>query len=123
MLYLIRNTTNALSIDAPQTVSTSTPYYFFEFEDIQTQTKYTAYIDRTNPSSERFGQFDVVLPTDFNLESGEYIYQVFESEDEVETDTDNLTLLEKGMAIVISSVESNNFYDAPTLTSTVYVNS
>ena len=123
MLYLIKNTTNPISIDAPQTVTTSTPFYFFEFEDIQTQEIYTGYVDRLNPSSERFGEFEVILPTDFDMESGEYIYKVFQSEDEIETNTDNLTLLEKGMSVVIATVETNDFYDAPTLTSSVYVNS
>lgn len=123
MLYLILNTTNPISIDAPQTVTTSTPFYYFQFEDIQTQETYSGYIDKLNSSSERFGEFEVVLPTAFDMPSGEYIYQVFESEDEIETDTDNLTLLEKGMAVVIATIETNEFYNAPTLTSSVYANS
>lgn len=123
MLYLYKNTTNPISVDAPQMVSIATPFYFFEFEDIQLQQFYTGYVDRLNPSSDRFGQFEIVVPTDFDLESGQYIYKVFQSADEVETDTDNMTLLEQGMCTVFSTTETNDFYNAPTLTGTAYVNS
>lgn len=95
-------------------------FYFFRFEDIQTQEVYTNYVERKNPTSTRYGEFDIIIPTDFGLSSGYFEYKVFSNDNDTDTDTDLMQLLEIGMAQVLLVDDENKFYDNPTLTGVAY---
>lgn len=120
MLYLETNKTNPISVDAPQISEPENTFYFFVFENIQTQDTYSSYVTRTNVISERFGAFNIVIPTDFGLHGGMHEYKVYSAEDELSTDTETMQLLEVGYASVLANTGTNNFYDNPDLTGVAY---
>ena len=123
MLYLAKNTTNRLSVDAPLMAQLEAPYYFFTFSHLQTQVFFNIYLTRQNPSSERYGEFNLVLPTDLNMTSGSYQYKIFENANEVDTDTAGMTLLEQGITKVAKAFTPGTYYEPPTNLSPTYGNS
>ena len=123
MLYLAKNSTNRLSVDAPIMAVLSTPYYYFTFSHLQTQDFFSSYLTRLNPASTRYGEFDLILPTDLNMTSGAYQYKIYENAAEVGTDTSLMSLLEQGMCKVAKSFTPGTYYEPPTLISPTYGNS
>ena len=98
-------------------------YYFFTFSHLQTQAFFNIYLTRQNPSSERYGEFNLVLPTDLNMTSGSYQYKIFENANEVDTDTAGMTLLEQGITKVAKAFTPGTYYEPPTNLSPTYGNS
>jgi len=123
VLYLSKNTTNRLSVDAPQMAELETPYYFFTFSHLQIQSFYSTYLTRLNPASKRFGEFNLILPSDLDMTSGTYEYKIFESADEISTDTSTMVLLEQGICKVAKAFTPGSFYEPPTNLSPTYGNS
>ena len=123
MLYLAKNTTNRLSVDAPLMAQLEAPYYFFTFSHLQTQAFFSTYLTRLNPSSERYGEFNLILPSDLDMTSGSYQYKIFENANDTDTDTSGMALLEQGITKVAKAFTPGTYYEPPTLTSPTYGNS
>ncbi len=122
-LYLQRNTTNVLSVDAVQVVDLETPNYFFLFKEIQTKEEYSVYLTRKNPGNPRYGEFDLILPTDIDMPFGTYRYDIYENANNVDTDPTGMTLLETGAMIILQTPTTGQAYDAPELTAEIYAKS
>lgn len=123
MLYFEQNTTNAISVDAPQSAEESEAFFFFTFENQQTQDDYSTYLTRLNPSSERYGMFELVLPADIAMKAGEYTYNIYGSVNNTETDVKLLNLLEVGLASIKEEGATNVFYEPTPLEGNAYGNS
>ena len=57
------------------------------------------------------------------MTSGSYQYKIFENDNEVDTDTSGMTLLEQGITKVAKAFTPGSYYEPPTLTSPTYGNS
>ena len=123
MIYLELNTVNPVSVDAPQTITIATPFYYFVFENIQTKRDYKGYVTRENLSSQRFGLFSIDIPTEFNIPAGEYEYSIYENANSTDTDETLMNRLEIGKAKVLGTSKTVNVYQAPELIANVYAKS
>ena len=98
-------------------------FYYFVFRDKQTQREYKTYLTRVNSNNDRYGEFNLITPTDLALPSGMYEYFVYENDNNTDTDEDEMTELETGNAVVLGTEGEITAYDAPELIADVYTNS
>lgn len=119
---MLQNTDNSISVDAPQTAELDMPFYFFSFAHPQTQKTFEGYFTRNNLSSERFGQFNIILPDDLDMTNGQYKYQIFENVNNVDTDKSLMNLLESGFTFVADDPEQDESYTPPTKEAKVHGN-
>jgi hypothetical protein len=110
-------------VDAVQIAELEAPNYFFLFKEIQSKNEYSAYLIRKNTGTSRYGEFDLILPTDLEMPDGTYRYDIYENDDAVSTDVENMNLLETGLMMILETPASGQVYDAPELTAKIYATS
>lgn len=89
------------------------PYWLFVFYNEENLLNYDSIIltDLSNYKP-RFNEFQLTLPTDLDLEQGDYIYEVYEQTSNSNLDptlADNLC--ETGKALVLGTTATEYFYN------------
>jgi hypothetical protein len=97
MIWLHQDTTNIIGTQAHELATTDD--YLFRFFNLQTRVNVVKYFEPLS-SNRRITNFEIKLPTDIDLEVGEYIYSIYNG-DGVNEDYSELPILEVGKLTVI----------------------
>lgn len=107
MILLKTQSLNQIGVTASELKTLENPNYLFEFENIQSKAKELIYLDKINPTSKRFDLFEITLPDDIDLKTGDYLYKIYESNDLV-LNTTGKAILEYGRLEVSKDKTPNN---------------
>ena len=112
MIHLEKNSTKDISVTLKEKQTLDSPFFLFEFIHEATETNYTVILDDVSSYTYRSNEFSCTLPTDVDIqEEGDFIYNIYEQEDNVNLDVDNTTsLLETGKMRVKTEDTSEHFY-------------
>lgn len=124
MLHLEQNKTNTLTLVTDDVKSIASPIYLWRFRNDQTTTnnneagKLVELINEL-PDNPRADRFTLTLPTDLDLNTGDFHYFVYQSDTTGRTDFENMPLLATGRAEVKTEFQADTAYEQ-TGTDTVY---
>ena len=110
MLIINKDTANKLNIVCDDILTLTDPVYLWRFVNKTTQVENLIELENQLPSNPRFDQFNLTLPTDLDLESGEYEWFVYESPLTGETDYSTMNLLSSGDLRVNSDLDQGRSY-------------
>lgn len=96
MISIIKDSTNVVGLQVMELAVNQE--YLFVFRELQTQEVTKTYLDPTS-TTDRYTRFEIVDPTDIDLDAGEYEYSVYDG-DGVSTDESEFIVLEIGKMIV-----------------------
>lgn len=119
MLLLKLNETNKIAVSLSQLVTIANPNFLFSFFHQQKREFFNFYLTAES-STNRFNLFLLTLPTDVDLPKGNYIFSIYESEDETTT-IEGKTMLIKGKAEVVTEFPDGNYYTINTTNTINYV--
>lgn len=119
MLLLKRNEINKIAVSLSQLVTIQNPNFLFSFFHQQKREYFNFYLTAESRSN-RFDLFLLTLPTDVDLPKGNYIFSIYESEDETTT-TEGKTMLIKGKAEVVTEFPEGTYYTINTTNTINYV--
>ena len=108
MIILSQNQLNQFGITVKELKEEENPNFLFLFHNQQQNKDYLIYLDCQNVSN-RIDLFELELPVDLDLTTGNYIYKVFESTD-LELSTEGKKLLELGKMKVKKEFDTNKHY-------------
>lgn len=80
MILLNKATTNTMYVQCDDVLTYSSPYYYFLFKHQQTGEEFLKELVNTTSANERIDIFTLILPTDLDLDEGEYDLKIYESE-------------------------------------------
>jgi len=110
MLIINKDTANKLNIVCDDILTLTDPVYLWRFVNKTTQVENLIELENQLPSNPRFDQFNLTLPTDLDIESGEYEWFVYESPLTGETDYSTMNLLSSGDLRVNSDLDQGTSY-------------
>ena len=110
MLIINKDTANKLNIVCDDILTLTDPVYLWRFVNKTTQVENLIELENQLPSNPRFDKFNLTLPTDLDLESGEYEWFVYESPLTGETDYSSMNLLSSGDLRVNSDLDQGTSY-------------
>ena len=110
MLIINKDTANKLNIVCDDILTLTDPVYLWRFVNKTTQVENLIELENQLPSNPRFDQFNLTLPTDLDIESGEYEWFVYESPLTGETDYSTMNLLSSGDLRVNSDLDQDTSY-------------
>ena len=119
MLLLKQNEINKIAVSLSQLVTIQNPNFLFSFFHQQKREYFNFYLTAESRSN-RFDLFLLTLPTDVDLPKGNFIFSIYESEDETTT-TEGKTLLIKGKAEVVTEFPEGTYYTINTTNKINYV--
>ncbi len=119
MLLLKQNETNKIAVSLSQLVTIQNPNYLFSFFHQQKREYFNFYLTAES-STNRFNLFSLTLPNDVDLPKGNFLFSIYESEDE-ETTTEGKTMLIKGKAEVVTEFPDGDYYTVNTINTINYV--
>ena len=99
MITLQPNTVNNIAVTASELSTEETYFYLFRFFHVQENKDFVVQLDRLNPTSNRYDNFEF-NPETLEMQTGKYKYWVYQSLTDGSTDYDGLVVLEKGKAWV-----------------------
>lgn len=105
MILLRKNAINQFGITAKETATVSNLNYLFRFLNTQSRKEYLTYLIKVNTTSLRYDLFNIDLPNDLNLPTGDYVYEVYESSN-LDLDYQDKNLLEIGKMEVLKEFPS-----------------
>jgi len=127
MIQLTKDQSNTIALTLSELANESLPNnWLFRFQLVQSKTTYE-YLGFlvADSNSERYNQFTLVEPDDFNFRSkGDYLYEVYQMPDTDDTDFTRGTLVENGMmrlsdAVVVTPTftpnTEANIYDSTSI--------
>lgn len=95
------------------------PTYLWRIYNEQTKEEHLIELANKQEPNNRFDQFDLILPTDVDLKTGIYSWEIYESDTPGDEDYSNMNLLSNGTAKVVAQFTENDTYE-PTGSDTVY---
>lgn len=110
MLIISKATANKLNVVCDDILTLTDPVYLWRFVNKTTQIENLIELENQLPSNPRFDQFNLTLPTDLDLESGEYEWYVYESPLTGDTDYSSMNLLSSGDLRVQSDLDQGTAY-------------
>lgn len=110
MLIINKDTANKLNIVCDDILTLTDPVYLWRLVNKTTQVENLIELENQLPSNPRFDQFNLTLPTDLDIESGEYEWFVYESPLTGETDYSTMNLLSSGDLRVNSDLDQGTSY-------------
>lgn len=110
MLIINKDTANKLNIVCDDILTLTDPVYLWRFVNKTTQVENLIELENQLPSNPRFDKFNLTLPTDLDLESGEYEWFVYESPLTGDTDYSSMNLLSSGDLRVNSDLDQGTSY-------------
>lgn len=110
MLIISKDTANKLNIVCDDILTLTDPVYLWRFVNKTTQVENLIELENQLPSNPRFDQFNLTLPTDLDIESGEYEWFVYESPLTGDTDYSTMNLLSSGDLRVQSDLDQGTSY-------------
>ena len=119
MLLLKQSEINKIAVSLSQLVTIANPNFLFSFFHQQKREYFNFYLTAESRSN-RFDLFLLTLPTDVDLPKGNYIFSIYESEDETTT-TEGKTMLIKGKAEVVTEFPEGTYYTINTTNTINYV--
>lgn len=119
MLLLKQNDQNKIAVSLSQLVTIANPNFLFSFFHQQKREYFNFYLTAQS-SSNRFDLFLLSLPTDMDLPKGNFIFSIYESEDNTIT-TEGKNLLIKGKAEVVTDFPAGDYYTVNTTNNINYV--
>ena len=119
MLLLKQSESNKIALSLSQLVTIANPNFLFSFFHQQKREYFNFYLTAQS-SSNRFDLFLLSLPTDMDLPKGNFIFSIYESEDNTIT-TEGKNLLIKGKAEVVTDFPSGDYYTVNTTNNINYV--
>ena len=119
MLLLKQNEINKIAVSLSQLVTIQNPNFLFSFFHQQKREYFNFYLTAESRSN-RFDLFLLNLPTDVDLPKGNFIFSIYESEDETTT-TEGKTMLIKGKAEVVTEFPEGTYYTINTTNKINYV--
>lgn len=119
MLLLKQSESQKIAIALKQLVTITTPNYLFSFFHQQKREYFNFFLDPITTSN-RFDLFLLSLPTDIDLPKGNYMFNVYESVDQLPI-TDGKNILVKGKAEVVTEFPSGTYYTVNTTNNILYV--
>lgn len=119
MLLLKQNEINKIAVSLSKLVTIANPNFLFSFFHQQKREYFNFYLTAESRSN-RFDLFLLTLPTDVDLPKGNYIFSIYESEDETTT-TEGKTMLIKGKAEVVTEFPEGTYYTINTTNTINYV--
>lgn len=119
MLHLKQNTTNELYLVCDDIVTIESPIYLFRFVNSQTQNESLIELENELSSNPRADKFTLILPTDLDLNEGDFRCYVYESTTPGDEDWENMPILATVKAEVKTIFEEDTTYETDG-TDTVY---
>lgn len=116
---LTPNSSNQMFTNVSDMVTISNPYFLWRFYNEETKGESLLYITNQTPLNDRYDRFDITLPTDVDLNEGKYRFYVYQNDNNVDVDYDNMTLLREGVLTVVTSFNADTYYE-PTGTDKYY---
>lgn len=120
MLVLLRNTSNPIGVTASERATLSDPFFLFSFTNKMTEEVTNFFSERLNPTSTRYDLFEITMPTDVDLPSGNYSYRIYEKSSNSSTDIPDTDPLEIGLAKVPQSGEIDEYFHNSSFFNYVY---
>jgi len=120
MILLQKATANVLYVQCDDILTYATPYYYFLFTHEQTGVEYLVELSNTTSANKRVDIFNLTLPTDLDLDFGEYALKIYESETTGSGTLPNDALLLSDYAVKVEATFTANSEYEPTGTDKVY---
>lgn len=95
-----------MGLTAKELTTIDTPFYLFRFYNIQKNENYLIYLSKLNATSERYDLFSIDLPNDLDLPTGNYLYTIYQSVDDVNFHYKDMPILEEGRVEVVKEFPS-----------------
>jgi hypothetical protein len=118
MLLLKQSESQKIAIALNQLVTIETPNYLFSFFHQQKREYFNFFLEPITTSN-RYNLFLLSLPTDIDLPKGNYMFNVYESVDQLPI-TDGKNILIKGKAEVITDFPNGTYYTVNTINNILY---
>ena len=96
MIAIEKDSTNVVGLQVMELAINQE--YLFVFRELQTQVVTKTYLVPTS-TTDKYTRFEIIDPTDINLEIGEYEYRVYDG-DGISTNENEFLILEIGKMIV-----------------------
>jgi len=111
MLLLNKSSINKMYIICNDLLTIDNPVYLWRFVHSQTLEQYLIELVNESEVSRSYDLFSLNLPVDLELSEGQYLYEVYQSEEEGDDDFSNMPLLANGVARVTSIFETTDSYE------------
>lgn len=108
------NTANNFGVTAKELATVETFFYLFRFFLIQDNKNFLIQLTPTNPTSNRYDDFILTLPTDLDLPVGHYHYFVYQSVIDGSLDFEGLLELENGKTWIPDDAPARVEFDSDT---------
>lgn len=119
MIILVKGQANdvVVTLYEKTTIDPDLVYYLFEFQKADTRVSYFCIPTDTSQFINRYNEFSITETTnpdplagEVELDKGEYHYFVYEQLSDSTLDPTGLTLVESGIARVMTTAEANSIY-------------
>ncbi len=119
-LHLTPNSTNSLYCHVDDMVLIDSPIYLWRWINVQTQEENLIELENLKPDNERFDLFELILPTDLDLDKGFYKVFVYESDQTGRTDFEDMRILRTGAAEIETTFQEGTNYEPTESKDVVY---
>jgi len=119
MLLLNKASSNDMYVVCDDVITIASPVYLWRFVNSVTREQYLIEISNQAEQIGSYDLFELVLPTDLDLQEGEHTYEIYQSPLTGDVDFENMLELANGVARVIATFTDNESYE-PTGEDTTY---
>ena len=119
MIILVKSSSNDMYVVCDDVLTLADPIYLWRFYNEQTKEQYLIELANNQEANNRFDMFTLVLPTDLNLDTGVYSWEIYQSPLTGDEDYSAMLMLSNGTARVDATFNTNTSYE-PSGTDTVY---
>ena len=119
MLLINKTATNSLYVVCDDILTITNPIYLWRFVHSQTRQEFLIELINSAEQNARYDLFTLILPTDLDLEEGEYFYEIYQSDTPSDEDYSTMLQLSNGVARVQATFIESEIYE-PTGTDTTY---
>ena len=110
MIYLDQVSTNIIFVVVDDLITITDPIYLFRFVNEQSNNQSFVELVNTLTDNPRADKFSLTLPTDLDLETGDYEFNIYQSDTPGDEDFENMLLLTTGRAIVNTNFDPDITY-------------
>lgn len=117
MILINKSSSNTVVLTLAEKTTITDAYYLFVFTSDEKNTVKKIIPTDISPNKIRYNEFTIVEPTDISLTAGTWKYEIYEQDNDTNTDTTGLNLVENGRVDVVgSSTEVPQFdYNKPNI--------
>lgn len=119
MLLLSKESLNKMYVVCDDVLTIDNPVYLWRFVNSVTREEHLIELVNSAEQNGRYDLFELTLPSDLDLNEGEYVYEIYQSDLSGDLNFDNMLMLTNGVAKVQATFTDSETYE-PTGNDTTY---